>query len=59
MFNPAWDVSGILEDTQALYVLGQQLSDSNAWPQWNADSPFRAAREAMKGRGQSASAQAQ
>ena len=47
VFNPAWDLSGILEDTQALYELGQQLSDSTAWPQWNADSPFRAARERM------------
>ena len=47
VFNPAWDLSGILEDTQALYELGQQLSDSTTWPQWNADSPFRAARERM------------
>ena len=47
VFNPAWDVSGILEDTQALYELGQRLSDSGIWPQWNADSPFRAARQKM------------
>ena len=47
VFNPAWDVSGILEDTQALYALGQLLSDSSIWPQWNADSPFREARERM------------
>jgi hypothetical protein len=49
VFDPAWDLSGILEDTQALYELGQQLSDSTVSPQWNADSPFRAARERMSG----------
>ncbi len=48
VFNPAWDLSGILEDTQALYQLGQRLSDSAIWPKWNADSPFRAARERMQ-----------
>ncbi len=54
VFNPAWDLSGILEDTQALYELGRQLSDSSTWPQWNADSPFRAARERMTGHAGSA-----
>jgi Zn-dependent M28 family amino/carboxypeptidase len=47
VFNPDWDYAGILEDTQAMYELGQQLSDARSWPQWNADSPFRAKREAM------------
>jgi Zn-dependent M28 family amino/carboxypeptidase len=47
VFDPDWDYAGILEDTQALYVLGQQLSDGGSWPQWNADSPFRAKRAAM------------
>ena len=47
VFNPAWDYRGILEDTQALYELGQQLSHTGVWPQWYPDSPFRAAREKM------------
>lgn len=47
VFNPDWDYSGILEDTQALYELGQRLSQPGVWPQWYADSPFRAKREAM------------
>jgi Zn-dependent M28 family amino/carboxypeptidase len=47
VFNPDWDYAGILEDTQALYELGQHLSHAGVWPQWNADSPFRAKREAM------------
>ncbi|HUW52534.1 MAG TPA: M28 family peptidase [Rhodanobacter sp.] len=47
VFNPNWDYSGILEDTQALYELGQKLSHTGVWPQWYADSPFKAQREAM------------
>ncbi|HEY1589275.1 MAG TPA: M28 family metallopeptidase, partial [Rhodanobacter sp.] len=47
VFNPDWDYSGILEDTQALYELGQHLSQVGVWPAWYPDSPFRAKREAM------------
>ncbi|MEO8778593.1 MAG: M28 family peptidase [Rhodanobacter sp.] len=47
VFNPDWDYSGILEDTQALYELGQDLSRARVWPDWYADSPFRAKREKM------------
>jgi Zn-dependent M28 family amino/carboxypeptidase len=44
VFDPNWDYSGILEDTQALYLLGQKLSEDGVWPQWYADSPFKAKR---------------
>ena len=44
VFDPNWDYSGILEDTQALYLLGQKLSEDNVWPTWYADSPFKAKR---------------
>ena len=44
VFDPNWDYSGILEDTQALYELGQKLSEDNVWPKWYADSPFGAKR---------------
>ncbi|MEO7066462.1 MAG: M28 family metallopeptidase [Rhodanobacter sp.] len=47
VFNPNWDYAGILEDTQALYELGQQLSHTGVWPTWYADSPFKAQREQM------------
>ncbi len=47
VFNPDWDLSGILEDTQAIYELGRHLSHAGVWPTWYADSPFRARREAM------------
>jgi|SRR6185437_1603702 len=46
-FDPAWDFSGVAQDTQALFEVGNQLADSEQWPQWNSDSEFRARREAM------------
>ncbi len=49
VFNPDWDYSGILEDTQALYELGRNLSRPRVWPDWYASSPFRAKREKMMG----------
>jgi Zn-dependent M28 family amino/carboxypeptidase len=47
VFDPDWDLSGILEDAQAIYELGQHLSHAGVWPTWYPDSPFRARREAM------------
>jgi Zn-dependent M28 family amino/carboxypeptidase len=41
-----WDMSGGAEDLEALYTVGRQLADGNAWPQWRASAEFRAAREA-------------
>jgi Zn-dependent M28 family amino/carboxypeptidase len=46
-FDPAWDFSGITEDAQALYAVGRELAGSDAWPQWNQDSAFRAKRMEM------------
>ncbi|MBT2144853.1 M28 family peptidase [Rhodanobacter sp. LX-100] len=47
VFDPHWNLQGILEDTQALYELGRHLSHAGVWPQWYAGSPFKAARDAM------------
>ncbi len=47
VFDPHWDFAGILEDTQAIYELGQRLSATDVYPQWYPDNPFRAKREAM------------
>jgi Zn-dependent M28 family amino/carboxypeptidase len=44
-YSPNWDVSGTIEDLQAFYAIGRRLSSETSWPQWNADSEFRAVRE--------------
>ena len=46
-FDPNWDLSGTLEDIQTLYLLGRDLADGDQWPDWYADSEFRARRDAM------------
>jgi Zn-dependent M28 family amino/carboxypeptidase len=45
-FDPAWDLSGTLEDVQALFEVGRRVADGDERPQWSADSEFRAAGEA-------------
>jgi Zn-dependent M28 family amino/carboxypeptidase len=47
-YDPNWDLSGVIEDVQALYAVGKRLADETTWPAWASDSEFRAAREASK-----------
>jgi Zn-dependent M28 family amino/carboxypeptidase len=51
-FDPSWDLSGTLEDIQTLYLLGRELADGDEWPDWYADSEFRARRDAMMAKAQ-------
>jgi Zn-dependent M28 family amino/carboxypeptidase len=44
-YDPAWDLSGVIENIKALHAVGKRLADESTFPQWNADSEFRAARE--------------
>jgi Zn-dependent M28 family amino/carboxypeptidase len=43
-----WDMSSVTPDLTLLYNVGRGLADSRDWPEWSADSEFRAAREATK-----------
>jgi len=45
-YDPHWDLSGVIENVQALHAVGKRLADESTFPQWNPDSEFRAAREA-------------
>jgi Zn-dependent M28 family amino/carboxypeptidase len=44
-FNPKWDFKGMAEDGNLLHILGERLANSREWPNWSADSEFRAARD--------------
>jgi len=44
-FNPAWDLSGPVDDLLALYTLGDTLANSNRWPNWYKDNEFRVIRD--------------
>ncbi len=40
-----WDFRGMAQDANLLHKLGRDLANSHAWPNWGADSEFRAARD--------------
>jgi Zn-dependent M28 family amino/carboxypeptidase len=44
-FNPQWDFRGMAQDANLLHVVGEKLANSREWPNWSADSEFRAARD--------------
>ena len=44
-FSPDWDFSGMAEDAALLHAVGLRLANSREWPNWSADSEFRAARD--------------
>ncbi|MGE5148669.1 MAG: M28 family metallopeptidase [Rhodospirillaceae bacterium] len=41
-----WDWSGVAENAELLHQVGLRLANSRDWPNWSADSEFRAARDA-------------
>jgi Zn-dependent M28 family amino/carboxypeptidase len=41
-----WNLAGMTADLSLLYTLGRDLATSARWPNWSADSEFRAARDA-------------
>ena len=43
-----WDLTEPTEDTKVLYLAGTDLANSSAWPDWYADSEFRAARDKQR-----------
>ena len=47
-FDPKWNLAGVTQDLETLYQVGRVLADGDAWPNWSATSPFRAAREASR-----------
>ena len=44
-FDPKWTFTGMARDLEVLYALGADLANSRTWPNWSADSEFRAARD--------------
>ncbi len=47
-YDPAWNWGGALIELDLYYRLGRDLATGSAWPQWNPDAEFRAAREASR-----------
>ena len=50
-FDSSWDFSGLSADVEILHTVGDTLANTDTWPNWHADSEFRAARDkVMKGK---------
>ncbi len=56
-WSASWDFSGMAQDANLLHIVGRDLANSRAWPDWGADSEFRAIRDKSAAeRGESAPA---
>jgi Zn-dependent M28 family amino/carboxypeptidase len=40
-----WPFTGMARDLQLLYTVGNELANSDAWPDWSRDAEFRAIRD--------------
>ncbi len=45
-WEASWTFAGMAHDLQLLYKLGDDLANSETWPNWSEDSEFRAVRDA-------------
>lgn len=45
-WSSEWDFVGMADDADMLHSLGRDLANSRLWPEWSADSEFKAARDA-------------
>ncbi|MBX0289393.1 M28 family peptidase [Hymenobacter sp. HSC-4F20] len=48
-FDPSWDLSGIAQDAQLYFRVGQRLAAETTFPQWRAGSEFKGARDKSMG----------
>ena len=47
-WDPEWDLRGVVQDLDALYGVGMELSKAGRWPTWYEGHPFKAARDASR-----------
>ena len=45
--NPEWDLSGAAQDMQLLFEVGDQVANSNKFPEWKSGTEFKAKRDQM------------
>ncbi len=48
-YSPDWDLSGMVEDVQALYEVGTRIANGDNWPNWYDGNEFRSLRDAQRG----------
>ena len=50
-FDPAWDLTGALDDLELMFRVGYRLVTSEDWPNWREGNEFRGIRDADLGGG--------
>lgn len=45
VYDPDWDLAGMLQQLQVMFGAGLGLADSGTWPEWKAGTPFKAKRD--------------
>jgi hypothetical protein len=50
--KPDWDLSGLVEDVQLLFLVGYDVAQTREWPAWRDGNEFKARRDAMLTGGQ-------
>ena len=46
-YDPAWDLSGAVDDLRLLFEVAHRLADGEAFPNWREGNEFRARRDSM------------
>jgi hypothetical protein len=44
VYAPSWDLAGMQQQLELMYLTGANLANADTWPEWRAGSPFRAIR---------------
>jgi Zn-dependent M28 family amino/carboxypeptidase len=45
-YDSNWDVSGPIEDISTYFLIGRDVANGRAWPNWRKGNEFRAIRDA-------------
>ncbi|MEP7374462.1 MAG: M28 family metallopeptidase [Chitinophagaceae bacterium] len=47
-YDPAWDLSGAIDDLELMFRVGRRIAAAKKWPEWKAGSEFKGIREKNK-----------
>ncbi|MGE5625354.1 MAG: M28 family metallopeptidase [Bacillota bacterium] len=48
VYDPRWDLAGMLQQLQVMYGTGLSLADGDTWPDWKTSTPFKVKRDAER-----------
>ncbi|MCF6292328.1 MAG: hypothetical protein L3J04_02925 [Robiginitomaculum sp.] len=46
-YSADWDITGMTQDFDILYLVGEAISREGVWPNWYKGNEFKALRDAM------------